>query len=284
MTSTPRRVLRPVATSLLALVTAGQVGAASMTLINGAGFESSQYQLGDLQGQTAETLGGPLSWFVSPNPTPSTAVVQDSVVLSGEQALRVDRAADSSTRWFVPLPNDPTLPLVGIEWDMMVESAGSGQPFGPFFGIEAYDESPSSLLQLASLGVDATTGDVLYIVRDDGVQPGFLVETGVQVGLDEWNHFRILLDYTTDTSFLFVNGERLLSTPFARDGAVGFSDADITAIAASGDQASLAATGTAYFDNYVVFETDDFSTIPEPASLTLLCPSWMLLVQRRRRR
>jgi hypothetical protein len=47
-----------------------------------------------------------------------------------------------------------------------------------------------------------------------------------------------------------------------------FSDADIATVAAAGDAASLALTGTAYFDNFLVREGD--CPVPEPTTLIML--------------
>lgn len=273
---------------VLAALAAVSAHAGSFTLVDGEGFDSADYSLGILEGQFASTFEGvgSAAWVQSPLGGTSTAVVQDSVVASGDQAVEVNRASGSDDRWAVPITGAPSLdmPLVCIEWDMLVESSGSTQPFGPFFGMEAYDDDATSILRVASLGVDATTGELLYTVRDDGVLPGFLVPTpgGETVNFGEWNSFRIVLDYTTDTSFLFLNDVLILDTPFEQDGADQFTDADIAAIAAGGDGASMAATGTAYFDNYLVFETDDFSKIPEPASLAMVAAAVAAAGARRR--
>ena len=151
------------------------------------------------------------------------------------------------------------MPLVCIEWDMYVESAGTAQPFGPFFGVEAYDDDATSILRIGSLGVDASTGDVLITDMATGlIEPGRALPStsGIASGM--------VLDFTTDTYYSFVNDALVFVTGFEQPGADQFTDADIAAIAAGGDAASLAATGTAYFDNYLVFETNDFSKIPEP--------------------
>lgn len=244
--------------------------AASFTLIDGEGFEAPDYSTtfvgtGQLEGQFASTLGGfgSTQWVQSPLAGTSTAVVQSTVVASGSQAVQVDRAANSDDRWAVPITGAPAEPLVCIEWDMYVEQS-STTGFGPFFGIEAYDDDATSLLRVGMLGVDAATGDVLVSNLADG-----LIETGVVVGFDAWNSFRMVLDYTTDTYYSYVNNSLIYVTGFESLGADQFTDADIAAIAASGDPDSQAATGTAYFDNYFVIETDDFSKIPEPSSLVI---------------
>jgi hypothetical protein len=59
-----------------------------------------------------------------------------------------------------------------------------------------------------------------------------------------------------------------------------FSDADIATVAGGGDPASLAATGTAYFDNFLVREG---MCIPEPAAALLAAVGIVGLQVRRRR-
>lgn len=264
----PALPLRSFCVALVSL-SAVEATAAKFTLIDGEGFESPEYSTtflgtGQLEGQFAATNDGldSTEWVQSPASGTSTAVVQTAVVAAGDQAVEVNRASGSDDRWAVPIADAPTMPLVCIQWDMLVEAATGSQPFGPFFGIEAYDAATTTLLRVGSLGVDATTGDVLVTDLPSGI-----VETGVTVTLGDWNRFRMVLDYSTDTYYSFVNELLVFETPFESVGADQFTDADIAALAAGGDPESLAATGTAYFDNYSVFETDDFSIIPEPTSV-----------------
>lgn len=275
--------LRPAAAfGLMLACCASQAG--SFTLVDGEGFEAPDYSLAILEGQFGSTNGGLGSapWVQSPLSGTSTAVVQDSVVASGSQAVQVDRAANSDDRWSVPITGAPAERFVCIEWDMLVNQSSTAG-FGPFFGIEAYDDDATSIRRMGSLGVDAATGEVLYTQRDDGVQEGFLIPLpGATVDFGDWNSFRMVLDYDTDDAYMFLNNDLLLVTPFEQDGADQFTDADITAIAASFDPASQSATGTAYFDNYFVFETDNVNKIPEPTSLAILALAMTTLVARRR--
>lgn len=261
--------LRGFAAIFVATAAASLVHAGNFTLIDGEGFEAPDYSLAILEGQFASTFEGvgSAAWVQSTVGGTGTAVVQDTIVASGSQAVRVDRDANSDDRWAVPITGAPSVdtPLICIEWDMLVEQATGTQPFGPFFGIEAYDDDATSILRVGSLGVDASTGDVLLTDRPTG-----LVESGFSVNLGEWNSFRMVLDYSTDRYFSFVNDSLIAVLDFESLGADQFTDADIAALAASGDALSQAATGTAYFDNYLVFETDDFTKIPEPATLALL--------------
>ncbi|HEX2473431.1 MAG TPA: hypothetical protein VHK01_01720 [Lacipirellulaceae bacterium] len=223
---------------LVIRATSGTARAAG-TIIS-TGFESP-YTAGPLQGQ--------FGW-VSAGSGTSSATVQNSIKLSGSQAVQVVRAANSDRRWAVQLAGFPTQSLVAIDWDMRVSQTPGSTSFGPFFGIEAYDDAGQPLGLLGSLGVDATTGDVLYQIQDSGV----FTETGQNVLFNQWHHYRVLLDFSTDTYRGYFDGNLVASTGFV-DRSFNlndFTDADISAIAAAGDPASLALASSAVFDNLVI--------------------------------
>lgn len=226
-------------------------GAAQATadIVNANGFENPPFVVGALEGQN-----GWRNSVIGSNA--STATIQTAVKLAGNQALQVDRAANSDERWGLPVSGYPTGRYVRIEWDMRVAKATDLPLFGPFFGVEAYDDNGVFGL-LGSLGVDASTGDVLYQTQDTGV----LTETGATVGVNQWNNFRIQLDFFSNAYTVFLNGSPLASTGFVDRGASGtdldeLSDASIAAIAASIDAQSQALAGRAYFDNFSVYDVD----------------------------
>jgi hypothetical protein len=271
-------------------------------IVNANGFELPFSTLflggtGQLEGQVNPPGEGqiipPGQWLRTQGSGASTARVQSAVVASGLQAVRVDRVAFENPRWAVPVnhlgypdypnpfPPEPQQPFICISWDMRVEQAqGSAlEVFGPFFGVEAYDDDGNEVGLLGSLGVDATTGDVLY----QAPGTGFLTETGSTVNFGQWNRFAIELDYSTDTYKAFLNFAPLGTFGFVDPGLNQFSDADIAALAAAGDQASQALAGTAYFDNFLVRE-GICPPIPEPATLGLAAVGFMGAVIRRRAR
>ena len=206
-------------------------------VVDSGGFE--QYTLGTLQGQQGWQAAGSNA---------STATVQSGTVHSGSKALEVFRAPNADRRWAVPKSGLPTGRFVVIDWDMQV--LGTGQEgFGPFFGVEAYDDR-GTLGLLGSLGVDASTGDVLY--QNEGF--GALVETGKSVTFGAWHHYRMLLDFSVDQYSVFFDGSKILTSGFV-DKSLGlddFTDADIAALAAGADSFSQGLSGTAYFDNFFV--------------------------------
>lgn len=246
--------------------------AAPVAIIDGEGFESPPYSLAALEGQVADLPNEVFSgaWFAS-IPTTSTAVVQSAVKYTGDNAVQVDKAANEPAgggRWGVPVTAWPdNARYVCIDWDMRVEDAGGPSgAFGPFFGVEAYDDAFGANGLMGSLGVDATTGDVLY--QQTGT--GFLTETGTTVAFGDWNHFQIELDFDTYIYSVALNGTVLMTETFV-DGINlnNFSDAPLATFAAGGDVVSQALTGTAFFDNYMVSQDSVSCIVPEPTSLVL---------------
>jgi len=239
--------------------------AAAAPIFDSQGFENPPYNLGDLEGQEG--------WQLADGGTgPGTAVVQSTVTKTGTQAVQVNRIADSDDRWGQPVgAGFPTGQYIVVEWDMNVTQTPPGQ-WGPFMGSEAYDEStPSTFLLVGSLGVDATTGDVLYQAQGTG----FLTETGTIAPFGVWRNYKMVLDYGTNNYTVYYEGTPLVTEGFVDPGITAFTDADISALAAFSDPASQAAIGTAYFDN--------FKVTPEPSSLALMLLGGVFCIARRRR-
>jgi hypothetical protein len=213
---------------------------AASTILS-TGFESP-FATGALQGQQG---------WVTAGSGGSTATVQSSIVNSGSQAVQVVKAGAPNTdrRWAVPVSGFPTQRYVIVDWDMRVSQPTNMTAFGPFFGVESYDADIAPYL-LGSLGVDATTGDVLYQSQDDGV----LAESGTAVTFDQWHHFRIVLDFHTDSYRGFVNGALVSTTGFVDRGygLDNFTDADISTFAAAADPTSQSLSASAVFDNFVI--------------------------------
>jgi|GEM_PF-2440572 len=242
------------ASVLLAFLLALPAGSAhaAVSLFDSGGFESPAYALGDLEGQNGwQATVGVLG----------TAVVQSSTVSGGSQAVQVDRAAGGDDRYGVLV--SPTQRFVCVTWDMRVQQTVSND-FGPFFGVEAYDDSGAALARLGGLGVDASTGDVLYFDSAVG-----LAETGQLVAFGEWNAFQIDFDLGLQQYSVFLNGAELLTTDFESP-ATTITDVDLAALAASATGGDL--TGTAYFDNFRVVETDSkrVTSVPDGGTTALL--------------
>ncbi|HEY3391617.1 MAG TPA: hypothetical protein VGK58_02840 [Lacipirellulaceae bacterium] len=225
----------------LILLGAVPTAAGAAGTIISTGFESP-YSPGPLEGQ--------FGWVSAPAFGDSTATVQNSITHSGTQAVQVVRAANSDRRWAVLQSGLPTQSLVAIDWDMRVSQTPNSSSFGPFFGIEAYDDDGQPIALLGSLGVDATTGDVLYQAQDTG----FFTEANRNIVFNDWHHYRLLLDFATDTYSAYFDGDFLVSQGFV-DRSLNlddFTDADISAIAATGDPEGNALASSAVFDNLVI--------------------------------
>lgn len=275
--------------------------AQAQTIIDSNGFESvglpplgTGYDIifdgdGKLEGQHASLPGDSTTtpWLASMG-TESTAVVQSAVVHPsdpGGQAVKVTRAVgDNPSFWGAPVSAWPdNARYVCIVWDMLVEGpAGTpGTDFGPFFGVDAYDDvgvGASEIGLIGSMGVVATSGDVVYT---DNIQGGGLKPTGTKVNFDEWNRFHIDLDFQLNVYTLYLNdpflANPLITVPFVGGAGLNdFSDAPIATFQFVNDLA-----GTAYFDNYLVFQTN--VKIPEPSTALLCFAGALVLVPRRRR-
>ena len=246
----------------VAMLVVASVSNAETLPIN-TGFEPSEgFALGTLQGQNGwQYTGG----------TINTAVVENSTVSSGTQAVKVTRGGALDTRWAIPLSpivTPTSSQQIVITWDMNVSASGlsSTGSFGPYFDVEAYGTSGSNTNLFGSLGVDAYTRQILY--QQSGT--GFLIASGGTLGTG-WNNFREVLNFGNKTSgAAYINSVQIVAPqPFVDPAAdlVSFTDADISALAAAGDAASLSATGSAYYDNFNV-HVESIPT-PEPSAIVL---------------
>jgi hypothetical protein len=250
-----------------------------------AGYSTTFDGDGKLEGQVPATFNG--TWLRTSGPALSTATVQSGLVKSGTQAVQVDRAANSDDRWAVPVVGYPStgVDTICICWDMLVRGpAGTvGTDFGPFFGVEAYDDNNAGqgVGLIGSLGVDATTGDVLYQAADTGV----FKESGEKVEFGEWNRFNLFLDYSTKTYSIYFNNSLVATEGFVDEnnipgGLIDFTDADIAALAASANSQGL--TGTAFFDNFTVHEGVPCG-VPEPTTALMVLAGLVCAGCRRQR-
>jgi hypothetical protein len=253
------------AIAVFALVLAGlqQSARAASVIVDSVGFESPTFVNGDLKPQngwnkTSEALG--------PGAGTSTATVESSFAFSGSRAVQVTRGTNSNDWWAVQKGGFPTQRYVTVDWDMAVNQTFT-TGLGPFFGINAFDYQANGTGNpapgvgvLGTLGVDAATGEVLYQAADSGyLTPAtFGNNNPAVVNFGAWNHFRIVFDFTSHQYDIFLGGVQLNSAIGFVDqnntngGLQDFTDADIAALAGNLDSVSLAATGTAYFDNFVV--------------------------------
>lgn len=268
------------------------VGAASALdrdIVNAKGFEAPDFTTtflgtGQLEGQVNPVGFGqiisPGQWLRPVGTQTGTGVVQSTVFApgGGTQAVEINRVGNSPDRWGIPVnnqaypeyPNPPAgeaaQPCICINWDMRVNGP-AGNPltdFGPYFGVEANDDDVNGIKLLGSLGVDATTGEVLY----QAPGTGDLTASGAFAAFGAWNDYQIKLDYSTHQYTIIYNTVPLGTFAFVDGPNDQFSEANIFALAASGAAGDLARAGTAFFDNFLVRE-GMCNVIPEPTTVVL---------------
>lgn len=231
------------ARNLLAMAVASMasVQCEAAVVVNSAGFEPTTYNTGTLEGQQG--------WF-NAGSGGATAVVQSAVVKSGTQAVKLTRTAQSN-RYFGRFINSPPVGrYMSIDWDMRFEATGSTGVFGPFLGVNGFYESSGGAIGfVAGFGVDVTTRELLY---QQGGTGNFIA--GPVVPANTWAHYRIDLDFGTDTYKSYYNGTLVATTGFvdAHLGIDRLTDVDMVALPAAGDSGSQGQTGVAYFDNLIV--------------------------------
>jgi hypothetical protein len=252
----------------MALLAAGR--ASAVPVFDSGGFEAPRYIAGELSGQDTQ---GP--WLKDAGT--ATAVVQSTVTNGGTQAVQYTRpaAAAGDTRYGVLKPLTPTgsLQVLRVNWSMNVQQTQVPTvDFGPFFGVEGYDAFNDVPKLIGSLGVDASTGDVL--IQESG--SGAFIETGLVVPFNQWNNYSLEMNYVTKTYQAYVNGAAVGDPePFVDPGITSFTAAPISTLAASGG-AGLLAPGTAYFDNYGI------EIVPEPSTVAIIGLASLGLLRRRR--
>jgi hypothetical protein len=220
------------------------LAAANVPIVNTNGFET--FSLTDLAGQQ--------NWITDTDPPvrPGSAVVQQAVVHSGNKALQIDRVANSDKSWAIDVTSFNIHRFVVVDWDMRVTATGVENAIGPFFGVESHDlvpYNPGATL-LGSLGVDATTGEVLYQATGSGA----LVASTKEVVFGGWHHYRLVYDFTLQKYSAFFDGANVVTTGFVDPGLNDFTHTGFSALAAAADGASQALTGTAYIDNFRVWD------------------------------
>jgi hypothetical protein len=267
MASTIRSAVAVMAVALGLL--AAVPSARAVEVYNSGGFEPPRFAPGALAGQDVTGV-----WLKDSGA--GTAVVQTAVRQSGTQAVQFTRPANvnGDTRYGVSRPLVPTgaLQIVRVNFDMNVtQTTLPTVPFGPFFGVEGYDAFNDDPKLIGSVGVDATTGDILY---QDGFD-GFLVETGVKAPFGQWNRYTLEIDYQSDEYRVIYNGTEIASSTFVDPGITGFTDAPLAALAATFESLGTA-SGTAYFDNYSI------EIVPEPSALAVVGLGALGLLRRRR--
>src|SRR5262245_12908106 len=156
----PRRLVRIAAAASLVIATSAFAQAPVHPLIvDTSGFEAPKFSTtfgpggpgtgnGQLEGQTPSVFQG--TWLRTKGPGLSTADVRPNTLAiggTGAQVVKVDKAPNSEDRWGVPVSGYPSNRYICIDWSMRVDkSLGNGDTtFGPFFGVEAYDDDAATI-------------------------------------------------------------------------------------------------------------------------------------------
>jgi hypothetical protein len=191
------------------------------------------------------------SW-VAPALTTSSAVVEGATGVGATGSLRVNKGASNDgywTRFTTGMAYTPNR-YVTIDWDQYRAPRTATTGEAPVFGMQSYSSLEGGLTQTSGVVVDATTGEVLIQTAASG---GALAQTNQFVPASTWRHFRLQLDFVSDTYDVFLNNTRIVTGAGFIDGPrTTFSDADVVGLSGYFDPASLSNTGFANFDNVIV--------------------------------
>lgn len=206
---------------------------AQATVIFQTGFEAPTYTTGTLNGQN--------SWGISPVP-----VVESGVANSGSQAVQV--AATGTT--------GQNLDDHGLSYTAI------GNPENVVTFNIAFMQSTTGTSSLwdvmAVFGSPAFIGQVLQgngVATLDGLG-SVAVDTGV------WNDYQMVLNFTTQTTTAYVNGQFIANEAFENP-ATGLNPFQGIAFGIN----SSPGTDTGYFDDLSIVSS---AAVPEPSSSTLL--------------
>ncbi len=151
---------------------------------------------------------------------------------------------------------------------------------GPIFGFTVFgaNTTPTGTQSIAADVVVDPEGSLFV---NDATPFGF-ADSGINVAMNVYNAYELVLDYTAKTYELLVNGSNLGTFDFRAGQNFGFTDAqgrtnDVRGVSFVGfDQglSSVPVAGTAFYDNLVV--------VPEPALAGLFGITALVGLRRRR--
>jgi hypothetical protein len=239
---------------------------ASITLLDTQGFEPPLFSTTFDAGGTGDPgqLAGqpqvpPSETWTQAGPDTSTATIQTGFALE-TQAVELQYGG-GDTRWGVPMSINPL--TVTVSFDLAYTAStpptvpGVG-PFGPLYGVEAFDASAGPVSLIGSVFVDTSNGELVY--QETGT--GFITAIASVAPLTPSVFYGIdlVLDYTAQQYSIFVNDVLALGGIGFVDGeATAFTDASLAAISGGVDPTGF--LGAGFVDNFVITAVvPEFST------------------------
>ena len=218
------------------------------TVYDSGGFESPVFVVGQpLANQDPAPPVGNGPWRKDAGTSTADVVALNPV--QGNKSVKITRSvgATGNTRWAVVKPTNASGldNVVNIDFDMRV--LRTANPFGPLFGIEAYDASIGNPKLIGSLLIDAGSGEIVCHKAITGAHTG----TGAYPDLVLHHHYRMAINFTAKTCSLFADGKRIHTENFVDPAATSFTDASLVTLAAGPGNDG----GIAFVDNYRIEQT-----------------------------
>jgi hypothetical protein len=233
-------------TGIVIALLLGSVRRAEAGFIYQTGFENPPFATGAVAGQDGWSVFG----------VPGVATVQNSVALTGTQAVLVDAAAAGSQQTG-PWHSDPFDTTINVNKTVVVDA-----------DVLLKSSSNPTAWQFAALTPNLGTFFGGFNVLTDGrlqlITPGF-PDTNPVVTRDVWNHFEVRYDFPDQTFDVLINNNPVAGQlPFLTSQTV-YGTLLFDSFASGNDQG--------YLDNVLIQDVRTQSptqTTPEPSTIVLL--------------
>lgn len=189
------------------------------------------------------SLSGQDGWISTNSPeTPGLAIVQSAFSFSPPRSVRIDAALTTvSNWWWKPLDHAVHASAAAIQIDFRLYiDRNVGSP-STLWGIDVYDGSLPFTRRVTAVAVNASNELLVW----DNLT---FVNTGVLVTPNNWNAFRVFLNYATGqrNAAVYLNGVRVAYRRAFGQGANDvLADVDFYHVDAGGND-------RAYFDDFSV--------------------------------
>ena len=217
---------------LACLLCLASAAALQATVIYQTGFEQPTYSPGQLVGQ-----GG---WSAS-----TIGTVENTVALQGVQAVQMNATGTSGQN---------------LDGHSLTYTAVANPEYTVVFDVDFMQSAGGTSSNWSTLALFGNSGFITQaVVNSNGTThlgTGHPAEASFTRGV--WNHFEVVLNFSTQMAFGYFNGSFLGSNPFESAGNTGMSEVDFGINNTPG-------TDSGFFDNLSVV-----STVPEPSSFATL--------------